>query len=197
MTSITKYVLFRSGKIAYEAALCILIIGVIVHNRILISKLKAEEASSGMAVEQRLHNLVGITLDGAIQPIATPHPGQKLLIIAMSPGCPACKESQHEWESLASALERRSNWRVIWVSRDPVDRTKEYFHLVGIHPYLAFADPPFRTYTQLGLRVVPRIIVVLPGGQVDRVWTGKLSNANRREVSSYFAIELGEAPTKS
>jgi hypothetical protein len=71
----------------------------------------------------QLRMLAGIAFDGRLEPVALPAAGSKLLIIAFSPGCPACQANQDGWMRLASTLEQKGV-RVLWVSRDPIEITR-------------------------------------------------------------------------
>lgn len=190
-----KQVFLRFGKIALDVALVCLVVGVIVQSRFLASRLKEQQEilsgpkeGPGVTVGGRLRNLAAVNLEGVITPIASPRVDQKLLIIGTSAHCPFCKANQPGWSALASALMQREDSRVVWISRDPLEDTRKYFGPLG-NPQTALADPPNRTYEQLGLRIVPRTIVVLSGGIVDRVWTGQLTTAGWKEVFSYFGLE--------
>ena len=190
-----KQAFLRFGKIALDVALVCLVLGVIVQNRFLAAKLKGQEdilkgpeRSSEVAVGGQVRNLAAANLDGVIEPIAVPEAGQKLLIIGMSPHYSFCNANQTGWIALASTLRQRGGRRVLWISRDPIVDTRQYFSALGTPLSDAMADPPFRTYEQLGLRIVPRAIAVSSGGRVDRVWEGQLTMAAWKEVFSYFGL---------
>jgi peroxiredoxin len=111
-----------------------------------------------------------------------------LLIITFSPQCPACQANQEEWTKLAQGLEQHG-WRVIWVSRDGMNDSIEYSRKHHIPLSDILADPPYRTYVQLGLSRVPNTLVVGPGGIIQKVWPGQMANAKWKEVFGYFNIE--------
>src|SRR5258708_14863324 len=73
----------------------------------------------------QLQMLSGVALDGRLEPVALPAAGSKLLIITLSPGCPACQANQDGWMKLTNTLEQKGV-RVLWVSRDPVEITRNY-----------------------------------------------------------------------
>ncbi len=101
--------------------------------------------------------LSGLGLDGRVEPVNLPSAGSKLLIITFSPGCPACQANQEGWMKLASALEQRGV-RVLWISRDPIEITRDYCTKHGIRLSDALADPPYGTFVQLGLARVPNTL---------------------------------------
>ncbi len=132
-----------------------------------------------------LEKLAGLTLDGRFQPLGMPSADSKLLIITFSPECPACQANQQRWMKLAVALEEKSI-RVVWLSRDPVEITREYCAKQGIRLSDTLADPPYRTYLQLGLARVPNTVLVKADGTVEKVWPGRLDEAGWNSMFAYF-----------
>src|SRR6266853_3336448 len=133
----------------------------------------------------QLKNLAGIAFDARLEPVALPAAGSKLLIITFSPECPACQANQDGWMRLASALERKSV-RVLWVSRDPIEITRDYCVKHGIPLSDVLADPPYRTFAQLGLTRVPNTLLVGANGTVEKVWVGRLDQPGWNTMFSYF-----------
>ena len=129
--------------------------------------------------------LSGLALDGRVEPVSLPQADSKLLLITFSPGCPACQANQEGWANLASMLKAKGV-RVLWVSRDPTDITREYCLKHGIPPTDVVADPPYRTYLQLGLARVPNTVLVGPGGTVEKVWAGRLDQSGWATMFAYF-----------
>jgi peroxiredoxin len=147
--------------------------------------------------------LSGLALDGRLQPLAVPPAESKLLIITFSPGCPACQANQEGWMKLASALEQKGI-RVLWVSRDPIEITRDYCVKHGLPLSDVLADPPYRTFAQLGLARVPNTLLVGPDGRVEKVWAGRLDQAGwdtmfaffgeRQETASPLQSQVGANP---
>lgn len=192
--------LHRVSKTAFQTLFWCLVLGVLLQNLVLLRqnrtmRAQANAAAPGIRVGQRLRNLAGVTLDGELRPIAMPtaEPG-RLLIITFSPGCPSCQANQTGWASLAAELRRRGGWRVLWVSRDPVALTRDYCRQKQIPLAETLADPPCRTYFQLGLQSVPNTIVCSPGGVVQKVWTGLLNPTGWKDVFAYFNVREPGAP---
>jgi peroxiredoxin len=129
--------------------------------------------------------LTGVAFDGLLEPVALPPGDSKLLIITFSPGCPACQANQDGWMRLAGTLEQKGV-RVLWVSRDPIEITRDYCLKHGIRLSDTLADPPYRTFAQLGLARVPNTVLVGAGGQVEKVWAGRLDQAGWNTMFSYF-----------
>jgi len=127
----------------------------------------------------QLRMLAGIAFDGRLEPVALPAAGSKLLIIAFSPGCPACQANQDGWMRLASTLEQKGV-RVLWVSRDPIEITRNYCVKYGIRLSDTLADPPYRTFAQLGLARVPNTLLVGAEGRVEK-GVGWTSGSGRLE----------------
>ena len=133
----------------------------------------------------QLQMLAGIAFDGRLEPVALPAAGSKLLVITFSPGCPACQANQDGWMKLASTLEQKGV-RVLWVSRDPIEITRDYCLKHGIPLSDVLADPPYRTFAQLGLARVPNTVLVGADGRVEQVWAGRLDQAGWNTMFGYF-----------
>ena len=86
---------------------------------------------------------------------------------------------------LAGALHQKGV-RVLWVSRDPVEITRDYCIKHGIRLSDTLADPPYRTYVQLGLARVPNTLLVRADGTVEKVWAGRLDQAGWSAMFAYF-----------
>jgi len=142
----------------------------------------------------QLQMIAGIGFDGRLEPVALPSADSKLLIITFSPGCPACQANQEGWMRLASTLEKKGV-RVLWVSRDPSEVTREYCLKHGIPLAVTLADPPYRTFAQLGLARVPNTLLVGGEGRVEKVWVGRLDQAGWNTMFAYFGELEGVAST--
>jgi peroxiredoxin len=140
----------------------------------------------------QLQALAGIAFDGRLKPVALPAAGSKLLVITFSPGCPACQANQDGWMKLQSVLEQKGV-RVLWVSRDPVEITRDYCVKRGIPLFDTLADPPYRTFVQLGLARVPNTLLVGADGRVEKVWAGRLDQAGWDTIFAYFGEREGMA----
>ena len=144
-----------------------------------------EAAAPQIAAGAQLQMLSGLALDGRVAPVSLPAADSKLLIITFSPGCPACQANQEGWTKLSSALEQKGV-RVLWLSRDPMEITRDYCLKHGIALSNTLADPPYRTFLQLGLARVPNTVLVGPGGMVEKVWAGRMDQAGWNTMFAYF-----------
>ena len=152
----------------------------------------------------QLQMLSGLALDGRLQPVPFPVAGSRLLVITFSPGCPACQANQDGWMKLASTLGQKGV-HVLWVSRDPIEITRDYCVKHGIPLSDVLADPPYRTFAQLGLTRVPNTLLVEPDGRVEKVWAGRLDQVGwdtmfaffgeRQETASPLQSQVGANPT--
>jgi peroxiredoxin len=140
----------------------------------------------------QLRMLAGLGFDGRLEPVDLPAAGSKLLIITFSPGCPACQANQDGWMKLAGVLEQRGV-RVLWVSRDPIEITRDYCTKHGIRLSDTLADPPYGTFAQLGLARVPNTLLVGAEGRVEKVWAGRLDQAGWNTMFKYFGEREGMA----
>jgi peroxiredoxin len=170
-----------------EIFLWLVALGVLAENVFLflqnrrLSDALAPQISTGT----ELRMLAGLSLDGRLEQVTLPESGSNLLVITFSPGCPACQANQDGWMRLVSALERKGV-RVLWVSRDPIDITRDYCVKHGIPLSDVLADPPYRTFAQLGLARVPNTLLVGAGGRVEKVWAGRLDHTGWNTMFTYF-----------
>lgn len=169
-------------------------LGVLAENIVLARQNRRlrELAAPQIAAGTQLQMLSGLALDGHVQPVSLPPNGSKLLIIEFSPGCPACQANLEGWMKLAGTLKQNGD-HVLWMSRDPIDVTRGYCMKHGIPLSDTLAEPPFRTYTQLGLVRVPNTVLVGPGGKVEKVWAGRLDQAGWETMFAYFGMSEGMA----
>jgi len=140
-----------------------------------------------------LEMLAGLGLDGRNQILALPSANSRLLIVTFSPSCPACQANQEGWKKLADTLEQKG-LRVLWLSRDTVEITRDYCLKHGIPYSDTLADPPYRTYVQLGLARVPNTVLVRADGTVEKVWAGRMDQAGWKTMFAYFGqspVEVG------
>lgn len=96
---------------------------------------------------------------------------------------------------MASALEQKGV-RVLWLSRDPVGITRDYCMKHGIRLADTLADPPYRTYVQLGLARVPNAVLVRASGTVEKVWPGRLDQAGWNSMFAYFSEREAAPPNR-
>jgi peroxiredoxin len=167
-------------------------LGVLVENIFLFQQNRRlnEALAPQITAGTQLQTLSGVALDGRLTPVSLPSSDSKLLIITFSPGCPACLTNQDGWMRLANTVEHKGV-RVLWVSRDPVEITRDYCAKNGIRLSDTLADPPYRTFAQLGLARVPNTLLVGAEGRVEKVWSGRLDQAGWSAMFAYFGERIG------
>lgn len=135
-----------------EVLLCVAALGVLVENIVLLRQNRGlqESLAPQIAGGTQLQMLSGLTLDGRIVPVGLSPAGSKLLVFTFSPGCPACQANQPNWMSLASRLGQNGGVRVLWVSRDPIEITKECCLKRGIPLSDILADHPIELICNVG-----------------------------------------------
>jgi peroxiredoxin len=181
----------KAGIIRFHGVLEIFIwlagVGVLAENVLLLQQNRTLHQAQDPQITSGTHleMLAGLALDGRIRPLALPSADSKLLIITFSPSCPACRANQEGWKKLTGTLEQRGV-RVLWVSRDTVETTRDYCMTHGIRLSDTLADPPYRTYVQLGLARVPNTMLVTANGTVEKVWAGSLDQSGWKAIYGYF-----------
>lgn len=185
----------KLGPNAFRVLLSCAVFGILVVNIILVRqnrRLKSPEFTQ-IRAGQHLMNLAAATLDGNIESIGLPTVASpRLVIFTFSPNCRFCQETQPVWAELSRDLRARGI-DALWVSRDTVTATRAYSENIRMPLSNVVADPPNRTFVQLGLQAVPNTIVVGPGGLVEKVWSGALDRETAPAVFSYFGIHQDPA----
>src|SRR6266849_517591 len=170
-----------------EIFLWVVALGVLAENSFLFLQNRRlnEALAPQINAGTQLKMLSGVAFDGRLEPVSLPAAGSKLIIITFSPGCPACQANQDGWMRLASAIEQKGV-RVLWVSRDPLEITRDYCVKHGIRLSDTLAEPPYRTFAQLGLARVPNTLLVGAEGRVEKVWAGRMDQAGWNTMFAYF-----------
>jgi peroxiredoxin len=168
-------------------------------NRALRQAVNRPDQDMAIPVGRPVRDISGSTMEGKLRTISIPEqPGEKLLIITFSPGCPFCLASLASWRQLSKELTKRQEWHVVWVSRDTLSVTKQYCTEQELPVDQTIADPTYRTYAQLALKAVPNTVVVGAGGHVEKVWNGSLDTQKKwSEVAAYFNLQQKEVPSAS
>ena len=84
---------------------------------------------------------------------------------------------------------------ILWVSRDPVEMTKDYAEDYDIPVAETLADPTYRTFMMLDLKMVPNTIVLDAKGVVEKVWPGELDATGWRSMFSYLHMPAALTPS--
>jgi peroxiredoxin len=166
-------------------------------NRALRQAATRPDPDMAVPVGRLVRDLSGSTMDGKLRTISIPEqPGEKLLIVTFSPGCSFCRASLASWLRLSKELAQKPEWHVLWVSRDPLQVTRQYCTEQELPADQTIADPTYRTYVQLALKAVPNTIIIGAGGRVEKVWTGPLDTQKTwSEIAAYFNLQQKELPS--
>ena len=171
---------------------CVAVVSVIQNVR-LVNQVKAYERIAyppPLDAGNQLHRVVGFDMEGnrAELDLTAQSPGHRMLIMTMSPGCPICVANESSWAALASEARRKPDWRVVWLSRDPISITKKYFEDNGLGSTDVLAEPTNLTHRALRMYAVPYTIVVDDHGIVQKIWAGALTPDTIREISQVLSI---------
>src|SRR5260370_7637743 len=152
----------RFGKVM-EILLWFVALGVLAENVFLFlqNRRLSDALAPQITAEAQLQMLSGLALDGRPQQVTLPESGSNLLIITFSPGCPACQANQDGWKKLANTLELKGV-RVLWVSRDPIEITRNYCSKHGIQLSDVLAHPPSRPFAQPAPCPLPTTFLIAP-----------------------------------
>jgi peroxiredoxin len=130
-------------------------------------------------IPARLVRLVGIGLDRKRHSVSLADGTIGHVILAISPSCPACTSSLAGWVSALNEVDSK-RWRVVWVSSGPIDDV-ETFTKFAPPTHEILADVTFYTYSALGLRIVPKTLLVAADGTVRQAWVGQQTPKDLQE----------------
>ena len=177
----------------FKLTLTLLVFGILCQNIVLIWQTRALRTRLELAVNKEfkpgevLPEFAGIDLNKQYVKIGFNESHKKFLLITFSTGCPACHANLPNWLALSGKLDR-NQWQVVWLSRDPLDMTREYCFEQNISDQV-LSEFPLRTYNLLGLRGVPQTVVTDSHGTIEKVWVGQLDNKGWSDVASYFSSQ--------
>jgi peroxiredoxin len=177
----------------FKLTVTLLVLGIVCQNIVLIWQTRALRTRLELALNKEfkpgevLPDFAGIDLDKQYVKIGFNESQKKFLLITFSTGCPACHANLPNWLALSGKLDH-NQWQVVWLSRDPLDMTREYCSQQNISDQV-LSEFPLRTYNLLGLRGVPQTVVTDSDGTIEKVWVGQLDNKGWSDVASYFSSQ--------
>jgi peroxiredoxin len=119
-------------------------------------------------------------LDGKDKAITYNGESAKTLLLIFSTACGACERNLLNWSEIASKLQGGS-CRVVGISVDPLDKTKNYVLAKSMnYPILVATDRTFKQSYKIFF--TPQTILVDSHGEVEKVWAGALDSLQVEEV---------------
>lgn len=111
-----------------------------------------------------------------LEGLASSEPAPSLIIFLMS-SCSVCRESMPFYRELSSTT-RAERPRVIAISFEPEASLRAYLDAHKFRPDVSLSVDP----SQFRLRRSPTLLLVGADGNVQKVWVGRLSGSEQREV---------------
>ncbi len=131
----------------------------------------------------------GLTLDRQWKDVRFAASSRKSLLFLISTGCPACESNRERFEAISKKLDEHQ-WNVVWLSRDPWEKTRKYWEENRMQGTV-LTEFSAANYRKLTLRLVPKVIVVNRAGTVEKVWTGRLGKERWSDLLSYLSSQPG------
>jgi peroxiredoxin len=177
----------------FKLIVTLLVLGLLCQNIVLIWQTRELKKRLDLAVNKQfepgevLPDFAGVDLNQQYVKIGFNESSKKFLLITFSTGCPTCHANLPNWLALSGKLDR-NRWQVVWLSRDPLDMTREYCSEENISDQV-LSEFPLRTYNLLGLRGVPQTLVTDSHGKIEKVWVGELDDKGWSDIASYFSSQ--------
>jgi hypothetical protein len=165
-------------------ACCLLLLGVnlalIRQNRSLKAQLAAPPPSLEASIGASVPDLKGYDVSGKPLTITYGQDARKVLLLVFSPTCAFCAENWPKWQAMLGALDREAVRPVgVDVTASSTPAFLSEHQITGI-PVMVQVDPVGRVSYRLQL--TPQTILVGPGGKIEKVWSGVLSEDASAEI---------------
>lgn len=177
----------------FKLTVALFVFGILCQNIVLIWQAQKLRTRLELSVNREfkpgetLPDFAGVDLNEQYVKLGFDKSQKKRLLITFSTGCPACHANLPNWLTLSGKLDRQQ-WQVVWLSRDPLEMTREYSSEKNISDQI-LSEFPRRTYNLLGLSMVPQTIVTDSQGKIEKVWVGQLDDRAWADVFSYFSSQ--------
>lgn len=176
-------------------ALCILTIGMIIMNCVLLKqnlnlKAQLDERQRSMVLKPgtMLNELEGNDVDGNQYVLSYGSNRPKTVLLVFSPLCGYCTQNLKNWRALYEGLDRKA-FRVVAVSTIS-DGVKEYMssHEFNIAPVISDVAP--KKKVEYEMTVTPQTILIDSDGRVESVWAGVLDQQDKRQIEAAVGVHL-------
>jgi peroxiredoxin/uncharacterized membrane protein YphA (DoxX/SURF4 family) len=116
------------------------------------------------------------------QEVAITYHGEsaKTLLLIFSTSCGACERNLPNWSEIVSKMQGGS-CRVMGISLDPLNNTKNYVLKSGIH-YPVFVPVDIEFSRNYKLHLTPQTVLIDNQGRVEQVWIGVLESSQKDEI---------------
>ena len=167
-TSANMLILLASGVVLYQNLF-------LAHRVQQLSQAAAARAYARdvLAPGARLGDIDALGADGKARTLAFGRGDSRhVLIITFSADCGTCSAMEERWRKLTSTLRPTNRWKIVWISRDALEKTKRFATLHRIPEAEVLAYPLYEAASSLKLDAVPQMLVVTAQGLVTKAWGG-------------------------
>jgi hypothetical protein len=106
------------------------------------------------------------------------------LVLVLQKGCRFCDESAGFYQRLAKGLEGRSDVRILAVLPQGDSEAREYLSKLGVSLKNVMQAPP----ASFGIRGTPTVMLVNQVGEIEGIWTGKLSGEQEANIAKQLQL---------
>ncbi len=107
-------------------------------------------------------------LNGAVHTLASLLADGPVIIVLFKVSCPVCQLAL----PFLDRLGRDGTVRVVPVSQDDADTTRQFNRLLHIHLPMLVDPEPYRVSDAFGIESVPSIFLIEPDGHIAKAFTG-------------------------
>ena len=106
------------------------------------------------------------------------------LVLILQKGCRFCDESAAFYQRLAKGLKGRSDVRILAVLPQGESESREYLSKLGVSVGNVVQASP----ASFGVRGTPTLMLVNQAGEVEGIWTGKLSSEQEVRITEQLRL---------
>jgi peroxiredoxin len=167
--------------------------GLVIVNLLLIQqnhelKAYANRGTRSLALKEgtAVPSIVGEDLSGNRVLEAYTEDSRQTLLLVFSPSCHVCSENMPNWEKLSRQLDL-SRFRLVAMSLKQ-EGTKEYVANYDLRNGLILSMVDAKTRAAYELALTPQTILIDATGKVEKVWTGVLDGATKKDVEGVLNV---------
>jgi peroxiredoxin len=187
---------YRIGKkklsffVLLGVAMAALNVALIVQNRALKAAASTPISNRSIVLKpgKLLPALTGMDTEGRELKFEYGTDPRKTVLMVFSPRCPYCTENMPNWKAIARGIDAKS-FRVVAVSTSS-EGVKDYVAKHDLTNVSVIADIEPKNRVDYEMTLTPQTVLIAPDGTAEKVWTGRIGEAERGEIEQRLGVEL-------
>ena len=115
---------------------------------------------------------------------------ERTVLVALGKECKYCSDSADFYRRLATGITTQTNTRLIAVFSDRESEAEAYLKQLDV----PIREVQYVSLSSLGIKSVPTLAILDPNGVVAKMWVGKLSPLEEKDLMSKLDLEDSRSP---